>query len=493
MRDVLLVFTFAAIAAFWGDLTLGAESLDDVWQVALAGDRRLAASQSAVYASESRTAAAAAQRWPRLSVEGGYLVRDNETAFVFSGPAGFGALGPFPYVQRESFVAGARATLPLYTSGRIENQHLAADSQSTASRAAAARTERPGSPEQPRGMVWIPGGEFTMGSDESRSQGNERPAHRVRVDGFWIDATPVTNAQFRVFADATGYVTTAERVVDWEELKKQVAPGTPKPPAEMLQPGSLVFAPPDRAVRLDDMSGWWRWTIGACWRRPDGPGTDLAGKDDEPVVHMSWDDAVAYANWAGKRLPTEAEWERAARGGLEGKRFAWGDEFLGHDVAGKPRHLANTFQGEFPHRGVADDGFPGRSPVRSFPAQRLRPLRHGRQRVELVQRPVSRRRARGCGEQGLLREPDRADDDVGSGRPAHTGAPRHQGRVLPLPRLVLRVVPAERAPRHAAGHGLEPRRLPLRDDGRDVAAAGEEVIRRGARTRSPDLKSPASP
>lgn len=224
-----------------------------------------------------------------------------------------------------------------------------------------------GQDDQPRGMVWIAAGEFTMGSDDARAQENERPAHRVRVDGFWLDETPVTNAQFRAFVDATGYVTIAERAIDWKEIEKQVPPGTPKPPDEMLQPGSLVFAPPDRAVRLDDLSGWWRWTIGANWRHPDGPGSDLAGKDDEPVVHVAWDDAVACAKWAGKRLPTEAEWERAARGGLDGKRFAWGDEFLAKDGSGKPRHLANTFQGEFPHRGTAEDGFLGRSPVRSFP------------------------------------------------------------------------------------------------------------------------------
>ena len=220
---------------------------------------------------------------------------------------------------------------------------------------------------RPPGMVWIPGGEFTMGSDDARAQSNERPAHRVRVDGSWMDETTVTNAQFRAFADATGYLTTAERAIDWKEIEKQLPPGTPKPPAEQLQPGSLVFVPPDHAVPLDELGGWWRWTPGASWRHPEGPGSDLGGKDDEPAVQVSWDDAVAYAAWAKKRLPTEAEWERAARGGLDGKRFVWGDEFLGHDAAGKPRHLANTFQGDFPHRARPEDGFAGRSPVRAFP------------------------------------------------------------------------------------------------------------------------------
>ena len=229
-----------------------------------------------------------------------------------------------------------------------------------------AQAAAPDAPRPP-GMVWIPGGEYTMGSDDARAQANERPAHRVRVDGFWMDETTVTNAQFRAFADATGYVTTAERAVDWKEIEKQVPPGTPKPPDEMLQPGSLVFRAPDHAVPLGDLGAWWRWTIGASWRHPEGPGSDLAGKDDEPVVHVGWDDAVAYATWAKKRLPTEAEWERAARGGLDGKRFVWGDEFLGRDGGGKTRHLANTFQGDFPHRSEPEDGFAARSPVRAFP------------------------------------------------------------------------------------------------------------------------------
>ena len=166
--------------------------------------------------------------------------------------------------------------------------------------------------EAPAGMVWIPGGEFLMGTDDSRANPAERPAHRVRVEGFWIDQTEVTNSQFQRFVEATGYKTTAERPVDWEQLKTQVPPGTAKPPDEQLAPGSLVFTPPDRPVPLDDITNWWKWVPGASWRHPDGPGSSIAGKDDFPVVHVSWDDAAAYARWASKRLPTEAEWEFAS-------------------------------------------------------------------------------------------------------------------------------------------------------------------------------------
>ena len=223
-----------------------------------------------------------------------------------------------------------------------------------------AAVEPPG--VKPAGMAWIPGGEFTMGTDDPEGPPTERPAHKVRVDGFWMDITEVSNAQFRAFVDATHYLTTAEKPVDWESLKKELPPGTPKPSEERLAPGSLVFTEPGRAVPLDDPANWWRWVAGANWRHPEGPGSSIEGKDDHPVVHVSWEDAAAYARWAGKRLPTEAEWEFAARGGLEGRKYAWGDEF---EPSGKP--MANTWQGPFPEKNTLADGFLRTAPGKTFP------------------------------------------------------------------------------------------------------------------------------
>jgi formylglycine-generating enzyme required for sulfatase activity len=216
----------------------------------------------------------------------------------------------------------------------------------------------------PAGMVWIPGGEFTMGTDAKVGWPDEKPAHRVRVDGFWMDETDVTNAQFRAFVDATKYVTTAEKPVDAAEILRQSPPGTPTPPPEKLLPGSLVFRQTSEPLKdLRDFSQWWHWTAGANWRHPDGPASSIAGKDNYPVVQVSWDDAVAYTKWAGKRLPTEAEWEFAARGGLDNQPYVWGD-----DPPSDTNIRANIWQGEFPYKNTAADGYVGTSPVRTFPA-----------------------------------------------------------------------------------------------------------------------------
>lgn len=218
--------------------------------------------------------------------------------------------------------------------------------------------------EPPAGMVWIPGGEFTMGTDDKVGWQDEKPAHRVRVNGFWMDATEVTNAQFQKFVLATKYVTTAEKPPDLEEIMKQVPPGTPPPPKEKLVPGSLVFQPTKGPVDTRNFSQWWRWTPGACWKHPEGPGSDLNGKENHPVVHVSWDDAVAYAKWAGKRLPNEAEWEFAARGGLDNKIYVWGDDLPGKDG----KWQCNIWQGDFPYRNTAKDGYERTAPARSYAA-----------------------------------------------------------------------------------------------------------------------------
>lgn len=199
----------------------------------------------------------------------------------------------------------------------------------------------PGAP--PPGMVWIPGGTFSMGDESPLALPHEGPVHRVRVAGFFMDVTAVTNERFSAFVDATGYVTVAERVPDAKALRDQLPPGSPALPPEMLVPGSLVFTPVEGAVDLRDASRWWRWVRGASWRHPLGPGSDLAGRQRQPVVHIAWEDAVAYARWVGGRLPTEAEWEYAARGGRERAQHPWGD--APHD----PEHpQAHIYEGAFP-------------------------------------------------------------------------------------------------------------------------------------------------
>jgi formylglycine-generating enzyme len=258
---------------------------------------------------------------------------------------------------RLSFVATTRLSLHTVFFGPLLLFAIAAD----ASDEGVTKTDR-GTAGAPPGMVWIPGGEFTMGTNDPRSLPNERPAHRVKVAGFWMDEHDVTNAEFARFVQATGYITTAEKKPDWEAIKKQLPPGTPKPDDSVLVPGSLVFTPTSQPVPLDDLSVWWRWVPGASWRHPEGPGSEIAVREDHPVVQVCWDDAVAYAKWAGKRLPSEAEWEFAARGGLDGKRYVWGDEFRPDG-----KYMANTWQGVFPVSDIAEDGFAGTSPVKSFP------------------------------------------------------------------------------------------------------------------------------
>jgi sulfatase modifying factor 1 len=213
------------------------------------------------------------------------------------------------------------------------------------------------------GMVWIAGGDFLMGADSDLCWPDESPAHPVHVDGFWIDATEVTNAQFQQFVEATGYVTTAERTPVAAEILAQMPPGTEAPPAESLVPGSLVFVMTDGPVSLKDYRQWWRWTPGANWKHPEGPDSDIAGREQHPVVQVSWDDAMAYARWAGKRLPTEAEWEYAARGGLAAAPYVWGEA-----PPSDTNLVANLWQGQFPFSNSARDGFVRTAPVRTFPA-----------------------------------------------------------------------------------------------------------------------------
>ncbi len=217
--------------------------------------------------------------------------------------------------------------------------------------------------DPPAGMVLIPAGEFTMGTDDPNAWPDERPSHRVKVDAFWIDEHEVTNAQFAEFVAATGYLTTAEKAPDLDEIMRQSPPGTPPPPKELLVPGSLVFHQTDTPVPLDNYTQWWNWTPGCDWRHPEGPDSDLQGRENHPVVQVSWDDAAAYAHWAGKRLPTEAEWERAARGGIDGKPYVWGD-----DPPSDTNIRANIWDGVFPTKNTQRDGFVRTAPVKSFPA-----------------------------------------------------------------------------------------------------------------------------
>lgn len=216
-----------------------------------------------------------------------------------------------------------------------------------------AYAENPASQEPaPQGMVWLKGGGFNMGSNLPIARPDEKPIHQVQVDGFWIDATEVTNAEFKRFVAATGYITTAEKAPVLAEIMQQLPAGSPEPPPELLKPGALVFSMEQHR---------WDWVLGADWQHPLGPTSSIDGKEHYPVVQVSWDDANAYAKWAGKRLPTEAEWEYAARGGLVDKAYTWGEE---DPYQGKAK--ANIWQGQFPLKNTGEDGFIETSPVKSF-------------------------------------------------------------------------------------------------------------------------------
>jgi sulfatase modifying factor 1 len=208
-------------------------------------------------------------------------------------------------------------------------------------------------PPPAKEMAWIPGGTFRMGSDDHYPE--EAPAHDAEVDGFWIDRHPVTNLEFKRFVKATGHVTSAERAPDPADY--------PDAKPELLVPASVVFRPTTGPVDLTDHYNWWTYIPGADWRHPEGPESSLRGRERHPVVHMAHEDAEAYARWAGKELPTETEWEYAARGGLDGAEYAWGDE-----LTPKGRHMTNAWQGEFPWQNLLNDGYERTSPVGSFPA-----------------------------------------------------------------------------------------------------------------------------
>lgn len=206
-------------------------------------------------------------------------------------------------------------------------------------------------------MVKVSGGEFVMGTNSKESYKHEQPAHPVKVNAFWMDTTEVTNTDYKKFTDATGYITVAERKPDWEELKKQLPEGTPKPADSILVAGSLVFTTPSGFVSLNDYSQWWTWTKGANWKNPEGAASDLEARWDHPVVHVAYEDAKAYCEWAGKRLPTEAEWEFAAQLGARTPK---------EGEIGEVK--ANYFQGSFPTRNLLEDGFDRTAPVGSFEA-----------------------------------------------------------------------------------------------------------------------------
>ena len=213
----------------------------------------------------------------------------------------------------------------------------------------------------PKGMVWIPGGGFTRGAQIPGEYEREYPPHQVQVAGFFMDSIEVTNAQFQTFVHASKYITIAEKVIDWEEMRQQLPPGIPKPADSLLAAGSLVFSPPESPVSLDNHTQWWMWKTGINWKNANGDESSFEKIPNHPVVHIAYADAQAYCQWRGGSLPTEAEWEYAAKGGLNHARFSWGEE----DPLVNP-NLANIWQGNFPIENTALDGFAGTAPVASF-------------------------------------------------------------------------------------------------------------------------------
>ena len=291
-------------------------------------------------------------------------------------------------------------------------------------------------------MVWVPGGTFAMGSNVHYPE--EAPVREVAVGGFWMDEHPVTNLEFTRFVKATGHVTFAELPPDPERY-----PGV-KP--ENLEAGSIVFKKSTGPVDLRNPYNWWDWKTGAGWRHPEGPGSSLQGRERHPVVHVAYSDAEAFAAWAGKALPTEAEWEFAARGGLDGAEFAWGDEMM---PRGKP--MANTWQGEFPYQNLLLDGHEGTSPIGTFRSERLRTHRHHRQRLGMDHRLVHRKPRRTTGV--LRRRP--ADRQHRPERRRRDPAQGDEGRLPPLRPELLPPLPPGRAHGPGDRHLHLPPRLSL--------------------------------
>jgi formylglycine-generating enzyme len=278
----------------------------------------------------------------------------HRSAWIMGALAGVMGIAAFAIFRQPALLPHARTAEP--REHTVEAAQLAAFAPTIPN-------TKPASAPAPSGMVWIPGGEFSMGAMDPpavsevgmHAAADARPIHRVYVDGFWMDKTDVTNEEFARFVKATSYVTTAERKPTTEEF--------PGAAPENLVAGSVVFSPPDHPVPLNSQFQWWNYVRGANWRHPEGPNSNIKGRAKFPVVQVSYPDALAYAKWAGKRLPTEAEWEFAARGGLSGQRYPWGNEFRPNG-----KWMANTFQGHFPEKNTGDDGYSGISPVAQFPA-----------------------------------------------------------------------------------------------------------------------------